>query len=120
MPQYPLFVNISVTEDSALAGWRRRAATIGAGSFVLLMFSIGLLISVTRQMRRLNKSEAELAHLAHYDPLTGLANRTLFSMKVDDAVLRIRSGQRFAIFMLDLDQFKAVNDSSAMPWATPC
>jgi diguanylate cyclase (GGDEF)-like protein len=111
VPQYPLFVNISVTEDSALAGWRRRAATIGAGSFVLLMFSIGLLISVTRQMHRLNKSEAELAHLAHYDPLTGLANRTLFSMKVDDAVLRIRSGQRFAIFMLDLDQFKAVNDS---------
>ena len=111
VPQYPLFVNISVTEESALAGWRWRAATIGAGSFILLLCSIGLLISVTKQMRRLNESEAELAHLAHYDTLTGLANRTLFAKKVDDAVLRMRSGQNFSIFMLDLDQFKAVNDS---------
>jgi diguanylate cyclase (GGDEF)-like protein len=111
VPQYPLFVNISVTEDSALAGWRRRAAGIGSGSFILLLCSIGLLISVARQMRRLNKSEAELAHLAHYDALTGLANRTLFSKKVDEAVQRMRSGERFSIFMLDLDQFKAVNDS---------
>jgi diguanylate cyclase (GGDEF)-like protein len=77
----------------------------------LLLCSIGLLISVTRQMRRLNKSEAELAHFAHYDALTGLANRTLFSRKIDEAVLRMRAGQRFSIFMLDLDQFKAVNDS---------
>jgi diguanylate cyclase (GGDEF)-like protein len=111
VPQYPLFVNISVTEESALAGWRWRAATIGAGSFILLLCSIGLLISVTKQMRRLNESEAELAHLAHYDTLTGLANRTLFAKKVDEAVLRMRSGQHFSIFMLDLDQFKAVNDS---------
>src|SRR5262245_30320091 len=37
MPEYPLFVNISVTEDAALTAWRGRAAAIGLGSAILLL-----------------------------------------------------------------------------------
>jgi diguanylate cyclase (GGDEF)-like protein len=237
VPEYPLFVNISVTEDSVLAGWRRRSATIGLGSAALLLCSLYLLIAVTRQVRRLSSSEAslmqtsqqldaalnnmvqglvmfdgeqrlivcngqyakmyhltpeqtkpgtplraileareaggstpdkadyvtdvlekrsrrnshstldtlrdgrmvsvthqpmnnggwvsihqditsqkhveaELAHMAHYDALTGLANRALFLEKANEALERMRRlGERFSILMLDLDRFKAVNDS---------
>ena len=112
VPQYPLFVNISVTEKSALAGWRSRAATIGAGSFILLLCSIGLLISVTKQMRRLNEFGGRACApgaLRHAD-----------RARQSDLVCQ-ESGRRgpcacardrnFSIFMLDLDQFKVVNNS---------
>ncbi len=57
---YPLFVNISVTEATALAGWLRQSATIGLGSSALLLCSLYLLIAVTRQVRRLSESESSL------------------------------------------------------------
>ena len=60
VPEYPLFVNISVTENVALAGWLRRSAMIGLGSAALLLCSIYLLIAITRQVRFLSKSEASL------------------------------------------------------------
>jgi diguanylate cyclase (GGDEF)-like protein len=59
-PGYPLFVNISVTETTALASWVRRSATIGLGSAVLLLCSIYLLIAITRQMRSLSISKESL------------------------------------------------------------
>ena len=237
VPEYPLFVNISVAENTALAGWLRRTAMIALGSAALMLCSIYLLIAITRQVRFLSKSEssllqtsqqldaalnnmahgismfdkdqrlvvvnkqygamyninpsvlkpgtlardilearvvsgaspasrnyaedrikdmsvgkdysiidylrdgrviainhqrmanggwvavhqditaqkrveAELAHMARYDALTGLANRALFLEKVDDALERMAShGRPFSVLMLDLDRFKAVNDS---------
>ena len=60
VPEYPLFVNISVAENIALAGWLRRSAMIGLGSAALLLCSIYLLIAITRQVRSLSKSEASL------------------------------------------------------------
>jgi diguanylate cyclase (GGDEF)-like protein len=60
MPEYPLYVNMSVTESSALAAWRRRAAAIAFGSMLLLACSIYFLIAATRQVRRLSRSEALL------------------------------------------------------------
>ena len=57
VPEYPLFVNISVTENTALAGWLRRSAMIGLGSAALLLCSIYLLIAITRQVRFLSRSE---------------------------------------------------------------
>src|SRR5262245_52640063 len=61
MLEYPLVVDISVTEQAALAGWNQRAATIGIGSVALLLCSLYLLLAVTRQVRRLSDSEASLA-----------------------------------------------------------
>jgi diguanylate cyclase (GGDEF)-like protein len=60
VPDYPLFVNISVTESTALAGWLRRSLTIGLGSLALLLCSLYLLIAVTRQVRRLGRSQSSL------------------------------------------------------------
>jgi diguanylate cyclase (GGDEF)-like protein len=65
MPEYPLFVNISVTEDAALAGWWGRAAAIGLGSTILLLCSIYFLVAVTRKVRQLSMSEASLSQKSH-------------------------------------------------------
>ena len=61
VPEYPLIVDISVTEATTLAIWRQRAAAIGLGSAILLLLSIYLLRAVTRQVRLLSNSEASLA-----------------------------------------------------------
>lgn len=57
---YPLFVNISVAENVALAAWLRRSISIGLGSATLLLCSIFLLVAISRQVRRLSASEAAL------------------------------------------------------------
>ena len=58
-------------------------------------------------------AQQRLAYLAQYDQLTGLANRTTFQEHARRAVARARRepGRRPAIFVLDLDRFKSVNDT---------
>jgi diguanylate cyclase (GGDEF)-like protein len=65
LSEYPLFVNISVTESAALVSWRRRAATIAFGSVLLFACSIYFLLAATRQVRRLTRSEALLGQKSH-------------------------------------------------------
>ena len=58
------------------------------------------------------QSEARIAHMAHHDALTGLANRAALMESVEDACDRCRrSGEEFSVLMLDLDWFKQVNDT---------
>jgi diguanylate cyclase (GGDEF)-like protein len=57
--------------------------------------------------------EERLSHMAQYDALTGLPNRTMFMAGLSNAVLRVRSGEqpRYAVLFLDFDRFKLVNDT---------
>jgi diguanylate cyclase (GGDEF)-like protein len=53
-----------------------------------------------------------LRSMAHFDQLTGLPNRALFSEKARDALLRASAeGERLALMFIDLDNFKLVNDT---------
>ncbi len=57
------------------------------------------------------QAEAHLTHLAHHDPLTDLPNRGLLSDRLRREVARTRRGDRpFALHLVDLDEFKSVND----------
>lgn len=50
--------------------------------------------------------------LAHYDQLTGLPNRTLLQDRLQQAIARAqRHSQKVAVFMVDVDHFKRINDS---------
>lgn len=59
-----------------------------------------------------HRSREQLTYLAYTDPLTGLANHALFADRLHQAVLLARRhGMAFAVLMLDLDGFKAINDT---------
>jgi diguanylate cyclase (GGDEF)-like protein len=60
-------------------------------------------------------AEARINHMAHHDALTGLPNRVLFHEKLTEAVARSRRGDPCAVLYLDLDHFKAVNDTLGHP-----
>ncbi len=65
-------------------------------------------VDITEQ-RRL---EDRLRYLADHDPLTGLLNRRRFQAELDRHITEVnRYGDRGALLMLDLDQFKLVNDT---------
>ena len=59
-----------------------------------------------------NALEEQLRHQAFHDPLTRLANRPLFTDRVEHALsVRRQNGRGIAILLLDLDRFKTINDS---------
>ncbi|MDP9299745.1 MAG: EAL domain-containing protein [Actinomycetota bacterium] len=71
----------------------------------------GLVLN-TRDVTDRKLLQEELAHQAFHDSLTGLSNRAVFRDRVDHALARAtRTGSRSAVFLLDLDGFKTVNDS---------
>jgi diguanylate cyclase (GGDEF)-like protein len=68
----------------------------------------GTLQDVTERLQ----AEARIQRLAHYDELTGLPNRSLFRSRVQQVVAAgRRAGRQAAVLLMDLDDFKRVNDS---------
>jgi len=65
-----------------------------------------------RDISEQRRAREAIAHLAHHDPLTGLANRLLFQETLEQAIAEKRN---IAVLMLDLDHFKEVNDSLGHP-----
>ena len=61
------------------------------------------------------ESQARIAHQARHDALTDLPNRVLFHEELEQALAHARRGRGLALHCLDLDQFKAVNDTLGHP-----
>ncbi len=69
-------------------------------------------VGVFTDISQIRQSEAQLAHLAHFDPLTGLPNRLLAYSRLEHAIERSgRARQRVAVLLIDIDRFKTINDS---------
>lgn len=73
-------------------------------------------VAVYEDVTERQRQEQRIAHLAHHDALTGLANRVLFREKAEEYVEHsLVTGQPTALLYLDLDQFKTVNDTLGHP-----
>jgi diguanylate cyclase (GGDEF)-like protein len=62
---------------------------------------------ITEQRR----AELKIEHMAHHDSLTDLANRVLLNARLEDVLGRATGNGMVAVHHLDLDRFKAVNDT---------
>ena len=64
-----------------------------------------------QSLAELSRLKEQLRHQAHHDPLTGLANRTLFGQQVDERLAAQPTTSLPVVLFLDLDDFKVVNDT---------
>jgi diguanylate cyclase (GGDEF)-like protein len=131
--KFPLIFSVGRAESDIFSSYRRNRIMYFAGAATItFLVLIAIAIGVRHQVRldrvrdNLRRSEArarerarmleaksrEIAHIAHHDILTGLANRVLLHNDIDLAFARARRHQEsFAILCLDLDRFKIANDT---------
>jgi len=69
-------------------------------------------LGVATDLSQLRRDEERFQQLVHYDPLTGLPNRLLLEARLQHTLERAsREGNKAAVLVIDLDQFKVINDS---------
>ncbi|WP_211339806.1 putative bifunctional diguanylate cyclase/phosphodiesterase [Solirubrobacter pauli] len=86
-------------------GDRALFETLAANASAALQFD-----RLEQAVTELRDLQDQLTHQAHHDPLTGLANRSLFSQRVREA-LESGGADKVAVMFIDLDDFKGVNDT---------
>ncbi len=97
----------------AANAWTMHAFQIGATLDMLIFMRVLGLRTVAIKAAALQATrERDLLHsLAHTDALTGLANRRGLTIALNAALARCTEDQLVAVFLLDLDGFKQINDS---------
>jgi diguanylate cyclase (GGDEF)-like protein len=115
-PMIPIAI-MSEIDDEAFA---LKSLQTGARGFLLkseattrmLVTTLGAALGSHRTIIQLNMARERARHLATHDQLTNLANRSLFSDRLKQAVASARrNGQKLAVLFLDLDGFKMINDT---------
>ncbi len=104
---------------SALAGVSSLRVVVFSICAVLAVLFLAAVLMVNRALRGRDRTEAALIiqsavmeHAAMHDPLTGLPNRLLFNDRLQHGISNARrSGRPMALFVLDIDGFKALNDA---------
>ena len=114
-----LVLSPAIQELLADPGEQHHLLTIGTERLVELSISPTLKTRIrtvrgiaVRDVTEQRKGQRHLVHLAHYDSLTGLSNRRLFVDRLESAIANARgASDRVALFYIDLDRFKEVNDT---------
>jgi diguanylate cyclase (GGDEF)-like protein len=105
LPYLPVAVAL-VGAAVAGQGLRGPGLVLGSVAVILLLLARQVLTALDNAA-----FAAEETRLAYSDPLTGLGNRALLAAEVARAQRAARGGGRLSLLLLDLDGFKAVNDS---------
>jgi diguanylate cyclase (GGDEF)-like protein len=110
--EFPLILSVGLAQQDIYAAWTHRTVWIGSLMVTFGLAFIGLSILFSRQLSQRARAEAELQMLARTDGLTGLNNRRTLDEILDGEWRHAkRSGAPLAILFVDIDWFKAYNDT---------
>lgn len=105
IPELGWFLYAEKPEDEAVAGPRRALAFSTALSLLVLALALAAILGTLRRF------QARLVEAASRDALTGCLNRRAFGLVVEHALRKAaRDGAAVSVAMLDLDDFKLLND----------
>ena len=112
--RFATFLNLGVglAPVSALMLTSGNPPEIAAGTSLVIatLFLLRMVVQQHGQVIDLLELQRQMRELAHTDPLTGLANRREFDLRLDEEIARADGAGRFAIALLDLNGFKPIND----------
>ena len=112
LEQFPAFgVGVAAIVRGSLESY---ATFVGFFDFLVqFAMALGMVIWLLEDERQSTADAArQIEHLAYHDTLTGLPNRQLFLDRLGRAIASAhRTGHQLAVFFLDLDRFKLINDS---------
>ena len=96
--------------SGGLNGWLMLPIALALGG---LAFLVGMVVRHMRgTARKIAAGESQLLHLALHDPVCGLPNRIYFGRRLEEVIGDVRrGGHSAAVFYIDLDHFKDVNDT---------
>lgn len=99
-------------EDVYLQQSRKAATTNAIILLIVMVIAMGVLLAfVIVLLKRVERMQSHLAHLAHHDTITGLPNRQYLLEFLGNVTSPKNKKQTpFALFFIDLDNFKQVND----------
>ncbi|HUQ38242.1 MAG TPA: bifunctional diguanylate cyclase/phosphodiesterase [Aestuariivirga sp.] len=103
-------VYIDQTATASLLKTSFAALSLGLALAAALTFGLPMLAYLLRS-RQAREARQRVDYLAHYEPMTGLLNRTSFTERLDSLLRKGGSGQNLALVLLDVDDFKAINDA---------
>lgn len=107
-PGMPMVALVSPREE----GIALSAVEAGAEDYLVKSPGNGISLSRIRRAIERTRKDAQVTHLTRFDPVTGLANRTQFLSVLGATLAEAEAKKKtFALILLDLDRFKAVNDS---------
>jgi len=79
---------------------------------ILLLYDAHLETRTRKHNEQLRQANVQLQHVATHDALSGLPNRLLLADRMEQAIAQAERHQTtFAVFVVDLDRFKSINDS---------
>ena len=112
MEQRDMFRDIEVRliSDGMVLGWAMSGRPIYDAEHKFVGYR-GVATDITDRIAATER----LAYLAHHDSLTGLYNRDWLRSAAERALGELKNGGAVGLFLLDLDQFKSVNDSMGHP-----
>lgn len=107
----PFYLVVGKSANDYLASWHSTKRWVRFAQFAFLIVSLGVAALFARVARRIETMRADEAQRARRDILTGLPNRLALMEYLPGAIARAgRSGSVMAVGLLDLDDFKLVND----------
>ena len=98
-------------QNDALASQAHLVQTLQRSEQVLAQRVAQRTLELERANEQLERNQERLEHIAHHDPLTGLANRLLLDDRIEHGITRARRhNARMVVLIADLDGFKPVSD----------